>query len=176
MHPNVTSLNNHQKGAWILSFVALAFGINANIASAQTARQRKALEKCGVGFVLPSWLPLGFKMATFKLEDCSESRFPGYDITYNGPSQCELRLSGRNGGFGAPGWVREWQVKTKLFGTVVLAELAGSRSNGLNAMIIDSPYFKSYPRTGYIYSFSCENKLFNVNDAKRILQSSALVP
>jgi hypothetical protein len=180
VHPNVTDQHIHQKGAWILSLAFLPFGINANIVSAQTATQRQALKKCGVGLVLPSWLPPGFKMATFNLKDCSESRFPGYEMTYKGPSQCEFSLYGQNGGWGAPGPVRQWQVKTKLFGTVVLEEwegrLSGNDNNYLNAAATNTPYFKSYPKTGYVYSFSCKNKLFNINDAKRILQSSAQVP
>jgi hypothetical protein len=70
MHPNETDQHNHHKEAWMLSFAVFAFGINANIASAQTATQKQALKKCGVGLVLPSWLPPGFKMTSFKLNNC----------------------------------------------------------------------------------------------------------
>lgn len=175
--PGVTKLSVCREGSWLLSLAILVSGINANVAAAQTATQQQALKRCGVGLVLPGWLPPGFKMAAFKLSDCSESRFPGYEVTYKGPSQCEIELGGQNGGFGAPGWVREWKVPTKLFGTVVLAEMeGGSGSNRLMSMIIEPPYFKSYPRSGYIYTFSCQNKLFNVTDAKKILEASALAP
>jgi hypothetical protein len=178
VHPNVTNQHIHQKAVWILSFAVLAFGINTNIASAQTATQKQALKKCGVALVLPSYLPPGFKMTSFKLNNCPYHRHQGYQATYEGPSQCEFRLGGSNGGWGAPGPVREWQVKTKLFGTVVLEEWEGEAggSNVLVAGATDTPYFNSYPETGYVYSFECKNKLFNVNDAKRILQSSAQVP
>ena len=162
-----------------MSFAVLAFGINTNIASAQTATQKQALKKCGVALVLPSYLPPGFKMTSFKLDNCPYYRHQRYQATYEGPSQCEFRLGGSNGGWGAPGPVREWQVKTKLFGTVVLEEwesIRGKSHNDLIAAAITPPYFKSYPETGYVYNFSCKNKLFNVNDAKKILQSSAQVP
>jgi hypothetical protein len=178
VHPNVTDQHIHQNGAWILSFAVLAFGINANIASAQTATQKQALKKCGVALVLPSYLPPGFKTTSFKLNNCPYHRHQGYYVTYKGPNQCEFSLGGSNGGWGAPGPVREWKVKTKLFGTVILAEFEGEAggSNYLVADATNTPYFKSYPETGYIYAFECKNKIFNVNDAKRILQSSALVP
>jgi hypothetical protein len=178
MYPSVTDQHIHQKGAWVLCFAVLAAGFNANIALAQTATQKQVLKKCGVGLVLPGWLPPGFRMAQFRLENCSASRFPGYEITYKGPSQCEIRMNGQNGGFGDAGLLRrEWQVKTKLFGTVVLQELEqGSKSNSLNAKLWDMPYFQFYPKTGYIYEFGCENKLFNVNDAKKVLQGSVLAP
>jgi hypothetical protein len=178
MHPNVTDQHIHQKGAWILSFAVLTFGINANIASAQTATQKQALKKCGVALVLPTYLPPGFKMSSFQLDNCPYRQHQGYDATYTGPNQCEFGFSGANCGWGAPGPVREWKVKTKLFGTVILAEFEGEAggSNHLSADATDTPYFKSYPKTGYMIGFSCKNKLFNVNDAKRILQSSAQVP
>ncbi len=175
---NVTSLHSHQKGACILSFAVLAFGINANIASAQTAMQKQALKKCGVALVMPSYLPPGFKITSFKLSHCPYHRHQGYDVTYKGPNQCQFSLWGSNGGWGAPGPVRTWKVKTNLFGTAILEEYEGEAggSNYLVASATNTPYFKSYPETGYIYNFKCKNKLFNVNDAKRILQSSVQVP
>ena len=178
MHPNVTDQHIHQKRAWILSFAVFAFGINTNIASAQTATQKQALKKCGVGLVLPSYLPPGFKMSSFKLNGCPPNRFQGYDATYTGPNQCKFTFGGSNGGWGAPGPVRAWKVKTKLFGTVILEEYENEAggSNYLVASATDTPYFKSYPETGYGVGFICKNKLFNLNDAKRILQSSAQVP
>ena len=118
-------------------------------------------------------------MTSFKLHNCPYHRHQGYRATYEGPSQCEFELGGSNGAWGAPGHVREWQVKTKLFGTVALEEWEGIKGkfhNYLNAAASTPPYFKYYPETGYIYNFSCKNKLFNVNDAKKILQSSAQVP
>lgn len=178
MHPNVTDQHIHSKGACILSFAVLAFGINTSIASAQTATQKQALKKCRVALVMPSYLPPEFKMSSFKLNSCPYRQHQGYDVTYKGPNQCEFGLGGSNGGWGAPAPVREWKVKTKLFGTVILAEFedeAGG-SNYLSADATNTPYFKSYPETGYMYGFKCKHKLFNINDAKRILQSSAQVP
>jgi len=176
MHSNMTGQQIRQGGFWICG-VVVVFCINANLALAQTAAQKQVLKKC-VALVLPSWLPPGFKMTTFETEDCSTSRFPGYTITYKGPSQCAITLSGSNGGWGADGPVREWKVKTKLFGTLILEEkknYAGG-SNHLFAGAWNPPYFKAYPNTGYVYLFECNNKLFNVNDAQRIIQSSALAP
>ena len=178
MHPSMTGQHIHHKSAWILSFAVFAFGFYVNIASAQTATQKQALKKCGVALVMPSYLPPGFKMISFKLSHCPYHRHQGFDATYKGPNQCEVNLHGSNGGWGAAGPVRVWKVKTKLFGTVVLEEFEGEAggSNVLVAAATDTPYFKSYPETGYVYSFECKNKLFNVHDAKRILQSSAQVP
>lgn len=168
----------HFKYAWPLGFALLTLLIKPDIASAQTAAQRQVLKRCGVGLVLPGWLPPGFKMTAFKLENCSESRFPGYETTYAGPSQCEIRMNGQNGGFGDAGLLRrEWRVKTTLFGIIVLQELKrGNTNNDLQAALWDMPYFKSYPKTGYIFNFSCESKLFSVNDAKKILEGLALSP
>ena len=117
-------------------------------------------------------------MTSFKLSNCPYHRHQGYDVTYKGPNQCQFGLGGSNGGWGAPGPVRTGKVKTTLFGTVVLEEWEGEAggSNVLVAGATDTPYFNSYPETGYSYSFECKNKLFNINDAKRILQSSAQVP
>ena len=75
------------------------------------------------------------------------NRFQGYDATYTGPNQCKFTFGGSNGGWGAPGPVRAWKVKTKLFGTVILEEYENEAggSNYLVASATNTPYFKSYP-------------------------------
>jgi len=173
----MTGEHIHQERAWILSFMVFAFGFNVNIASAQTATQKQALKNCGVALVLPSYLPPGFKMTTFKFSHCPYHRHQGYGVTYKGPNQCEVSFHGSNGGWGAADAVRTWKAKTNLLGTVI-AEDYEDKAGGSKrvAGAADTPYFKSDPDTEYIYSFEYKHKSFNINDAKRILQSSALVP
>ena len=68
-------------------------------------------------------------------------------------------------------------MKTNLLSTVIAEEYENKAGGSKRvAGATDTPYFKSDPDTEYIYSFECQHKSFNINDAKRILQSSALVP
>ena len=47
-------------------------------------------------------------------------------------------------------------MKTKLFGTAILEEYEGEAggSNYLVASATNTPYFKSYPETGYMVDFN----------------------
>lgn len=139
-------------------------------------QETKELKKCGVALVMPGYLPEGFKLSSFKQDQCP-GRMSGYEAIFKGPNRCEFRISGANGGWGAPEPVRQWKFRSQLLGPVTLEEWGGSTShpgagaNSLNAMVIPSegPVLSAYPRAGYVFNFSCEGKLFAPESAKRIL-------
>lgn len=169
----------------------LAFNIAINqSAIAQTATQRQKLKAVGIPVVMPTYVPSGFRLTNFKIDITTSRDNPqgiqsSYDATYKGPNNCEIGVSGANGGWGAPGPVREWTVNTQLFGKVILEEWDGSVAippvpNYLIAGILPNPdstrgVIKGFPLAGYIFSFSCRNSVFSHQTASRILQSARIV-
>jgi len=139
-------------------------------------QEAKELKKCGVALVMPGYLPEGFKLSSFKQDPCP-GRMSGYDAVFKGPNRCELRIRGSNGGWGAPGPIRQWKFRSPLLGPVTLEEWDGSMSNQggganyLNAMVIplEGPVLSAYPKAGYVFNFSCYGKLFSPESAKRIV-------
>ncbi len=140
-------------------------------------QEAKELKKCGVALVMPGYLPEGFKLSSFKQDPCP-GRMSGYDAVFKGPNRCELRIRGSNGGWGAPGPIRQWKFRSPLLGPVTLEEWDGSMSNQggganyLNAAVLPSdgdPVLSAYPKAGYVFNFSCYGKLFNPESAKRIV-------
>jgi hypothetical protein len=140
-------------------------------------QEAKELKKCGVALVMPGYLPKGFKLSSFKQDPCP-GRMSGYDAVFKGPNRCELRIRGSNGGWGAPGPIRQWKFRSPLLGPVTLEEWDGSMSNQggganyLNAAVLPSdgdPVLSAYPKAGYVFNFSCYGKLFSPESAKRIV-------
>lgn len=102
----------------------------------------------------------------------------GYEAVFRGPNRCEFNVRGSNGGWGAPGPIRQWTFRSPLLGPVTLEEWEGSmntRSGGanyLNAMVLPDdgkPVLPPYPKAGYVFNFSCFGKLFSPESAKRII-------
>jgi hypothetical protein len=87
-------------------------------------QEAKELKKCGVALVMPGYLPEGFKLASFTQDQCP-GRMSGYVAVFKGPNRCEFEISGRNGGWGAPGPIRQWQFRSPLLGPVTLEEWDG---------------------------------------------------
>lgn len=138
--------------------------------------EAEALKKCGVALVMPGYLPEGFTLSSFQQDPCP-GRMAGYEVIFNGPNRCEFRIRGANGGWGAPGPIRQWKFRSPLLGPVTLEEWKGSMSNRggganyLTAMVIPSeaPVLSAYPKAGYVFNFSCVGTLFPPDSAKRIL-------
>lgn len=135
-----------------------------------------ALAKCGVALVMPGYLPAGFQLASFRQDPCP-SRMAGYQSVFKGPNRCEFIISGSNGGWGAPGPIRVWKFRSPLLGPIILQEWDGSsmlpsRANYLAAMVTPYngvPVLPKYPKAGYVFNFSCTNKLFSPETAKQII-------
>jgi hypothetical protein len=70
-------------------------------AVAQTASQIQVLRNCGIPTVLPSYIPPNFTLTNFRVEAC-RNRFDNYEAIYKGSNNCDFRVSGSNGGWGAP--------------------------------------------------------------------------
>jgi hypothetical protein len=146
-------------------------------------QEAKELKKCGVALVMPGYLPEGFKLTSFKQDPCPR-RMSGYEAVFKGPNRCEIRITGRNGGWGAPGPIRQWKFRSPLLGPVTLEEWDGSMSNRLgdanylNAMVLPSdgvPVLTAYPKAGYVFNFSCYGKLFSPESAKRIIMGVKII-
>ena len=152
-------------------------------AVAQTASQIRLLRDCGIPTVLPSYIPPGFKLTNFQVEAC-KPRLAHYDATYKGSNNCSFNVSGANGGWGANGPVRQWDVITPLFGKILLEEYDGSERIPpvpyLTAGVIpDSEsgrgVIPGFPKAGYIFSFSCKYGVFSPQQASQILKSVRIV-
>jgi hypothetical protein len=140
-------------------------------------KEAKELKKCGVALVMPGYLPEGFKLSSFKQDPCP-GRMSGYEAIFKGPNRCEFTIRGSNGGWGAPGPIRQWKFRSPLLGPVTLEEWDGSMGNQggganyLNAAVLPSdgdPVLSAYPKAGYVFNFSCYGKLFSPESAKRII-------
>lgn len=140
-------------------------------------QEAKELQKCGVALVMPGYLPEGFKLSSFTQDQCP-GRMSGYEAIFKGPNRCEFQIRGSNGGWGAPGPIRQWKFRSPLLGPVTLEEWNGSMSNQggganyLNAAVLPSdgdPVLSAYPKAGYVFNFSCYGKLFSPESAKRII-------
>jgi hypothetical protein len=137
------------------------------------ASQRMA--KCGVGLVLPSYLPNGYRMSIFRERPYREHC---YEAIYSGPNGCEFVISGGTGGWGSPGTIRSWAIYTNAIGRVILEEVDGSRlippqSNTLLAMptpTSNQSVIREFPRAGYILNFQCKSSLFHPASAQRIIR------
>lgn len=144
--------------------------------------EAKALKKCGVALVMPGYLPEGFKLSSFKQDQCPR-RMSGYEAIFKGPNRCEFSISGSNGGWGAPGPIRQWKFRSPLLGPITLEEWDGSMVTGggganyLNAAAIPSerPVLAAYPNAGYLFNFSCYGKLFSPESAKRIIMGVKII-
>lgn len=152
-------------------------------AVAQTASQIRLLRDCGIPTVLPSYIPPGFKLTNFQVEAC-KPRLAHYDATYKGSNNCSFNVLGANGGWGAFGPVRQWDVITPLFGKIILeehsSEIIPPNPNNLRASVI--PDSKSgivvipgFPKAGYTFSFSCKYSVFSHQQASQILKSVQIV-
>jgi hypothetical protein len=145
-------------------------------------QEAKELKKCGVALVMPGYLPEGFKLSSFKQDPCP-GRMSGYDAVFKGPNRCEFKIGGSNGGWGAPGPIRQWKFRSPLLGPVTLEEWNGSMSNQggganyLNAMVIplEGPVLSAYPKAGYVFNFSCYGKLFSPESARRIIMGVKII-
>lgn len=155
-------------------------------AAAQTAAQIRQLKAVGIPVVMPTEVPRGFKLTDFKVNITTSPSNPegiqsNYDATYKGSNSCEIGVNGANGGWGAPGPVRQWEVNTSLLGKIILEEWEGYEGpNYLISMVL--PDFDSgrgvipgFPKAGYIFRFSCENSLFSPQQASQILKSMRIV-
>lgn len=133
-----------------------------------------ALTKCGVALVMPGYMPPGFKLASFRQDPCP-GVMAGYEAVFKGPNRCQFSIAGSNGGWGAPGPLREWRFRSPLLGPIVLEEWDGSMlktPNYLNASAIPTggaPVLAAYPRAGYVFNFSCQDNVFSPDMAKRII-------
>ena len=167
---------------FIVLTISCTSGLLANVvtrqsATAQTASQIKQSLSFGVPVVMPNPVPFGFRLTSFKVDAYSRSQ--GYKANYQGPNACEFSVSGSNGGWGAPGPVRQWVIDTKLLGKVILEEWSsGNGPNYLNAAVIPGSNgnqgplaSKGFPRAGYVFNFSCKNTVFPYQKASQILKS-----
>jgi hypothetical protein len=166
---------------------SLSFNIAINqSAIAQTSSQIRKMRAVGVPVVLPSYIPNGFRLTNFKIGSPSDH---AYETTYKGPNNCEISVTGADGGWGATGPVREWTVNTQLYGKVILEEWDGSNTtytgpNYFMAGVLPNPnesekgkggVIKGFPKAGYLFVFSCDHSVFSRQTATRILQSARLV-
>lgn len=141
----------------------------------QIRRIRKV--KRGLPLVMPTYIPHRFRLTDFSVN--VKSMDSSYTAIYKGPNACEVVVTGGVAGWGASPSDRRKIVNTDLFGKVVL-EASLSIENfqpiGLIAGVIPnsekrySP-IKSFPNAGYIFYFECENKLFSIKEASKILES-----
>ncbi|MEB3317268.1 MAG: hypothetical protein VKO39_03920 [Cyanobacteriota bacterium] len=168
----------HHKGACLFGLAMGICCLQPLLASAQTSAQKQALRDCGVALVLPADLPAGFKLDRFTLNQCPGGASKALTPSIQDPGQCKISVNGSNGGWGAPGALRSWQVNTKLFGAVTLEEYEGSagRPNVLLAFATNVPDFKSFPNTRYIFSFECKSNLSDINQTKKVISSARQIP
>lgn len=151
-------------------------------AIAQTVSQIQLLRNCGIPTVLPSYIPPGFKLTSFIVDAC-RNRFDNYNATYTGSNNCNFTVNGANGGWGAPGPVRQWKFNTQLFGKVILEEWDGSASgnpNYLSAAVLPNSrsgkvVIPGFPEAGYVFNFSCKFSVFSPQQAAEIIKSVRIV-
>lgn len=151
-----------------------------SLQASSVAQVAQALSHRGVPLVMPTFVPQGFRLTHFQTEGLDESvpsRYIGYDATYQGPNNCEIDIGGSNGGWGAPGPVRQWIVNTPLFGEIILEEWEWHQGpNYLNAAAlpdVDSErgVLPDFPNAGYVFNFSCRYSVFSPQQAAQVLMS-----
>jgi|688.fasta_scaffold414651_2 hypothetical protein len=140
---------------------------------AQTASQIKKMRAVGIPVILPSYIPPGYKLTSFKI-DFSDGH--SYEAMYEGPNNCGFGINGSDSSIGGDDPIRLWTVNTELFGKLSLQELSnsnGKRPNFFQAMA--SPEFPKYPKAGYTFAFGCEYSVFSRQQAEQILKSAHIV-
>jgi hypothetical protein len=148
---------------------------------AQTANQIKKMRAVGIPVVLPSYIPTGYKLTSFKIINYSyDDLYKGsYKAIYKGKNSCEISALGGDGGFGGGGSIRQWIVKTELFGRVILEESGDYKGqNFLNVLIIPpsrNREFIHFPKAGYEFEFQCKYSTFSYKTAIKILKSLRVV-
>lgn len=155
----------------------------------QVSQIRRLRNKAGIPLVMPTYIPRGFRLTEFVVNIDDNGEHGSYDALYKGPNNCQIGVNGADGGWGAGQSITQKIVNTMLLGKLILeTELEIATWKPTNSLFTlatpqygDQPFskpkyspIKSFPKAGYIFDFKCQNKMFNLKEASKILQSLQL--
>lgn len=161
---------------------------NEEITSYIASEQIEKAKRYKRPIISPSYVPVGFKLASFKVRNGKAMDYysTSHHTFYKGPNGCSFSLNSGFLGFGEPYLVRQWTVKSKLLGQLIIEEFIGAWDQPDESVpatlatfvtdqtdtIIDSLLpSEEFPNISYYFYFYCKNSIFPPEEAIKILES-----